>query len=320
MPALHILAPGLFESPQPAEPCRFPALDMLLSRSDHLHQGEVGFEALLCSLFGLHAETGRDLPTAALMLLAEGGDPREHCWAAVAPAHLHVDRDRLLLAPMNPAALCSADIARLREAFNRHFEEDGVELLTDRPRNWYLRLRQPRELSTSPLADVAGRTLDPFLPRGRDAAWLRGLMNEAQMLLHELAIANLNSLWFWGSGRLPAAVCCRFGKINGDNLLLRGLQAHAAPPCSGGDRLVLVDEPLLAVQRGDQQLWRRAMQQLQEVVGDGLAALSRGEIDSITLQDGSGGSFHFRRSMRYRWWRRPYRHQGMRPATSLMKP
>jgi hypothetical protein len=164
------------------------------------------------------------------------------------------------------------------------------------------------------LADVAGRTLDPFLPRGRDAAWLRGLMNEAQMLLHELAIADLNSLWFWGCGRLPAAVRCRYGKITGDSLLLRGLQAHAAPPCSGGDRLVLVDEPLLAAQRGDQQLWCAAMQQLQEVVGEGLGALSRGEIDSITLQDGGAASFYFRRLMRYRWWRRPYRRGIMRPA------
>jgi hypothetical protein len=319
MPALQILAPGLFEAPQPAEPCRFPALDMLLSRSDHLQRGEVGFEALLCSLFDLHAETGRDLPTASLMLLAEGGDPRQHCWAAVAPAHLHVDRDRLLLAPVDPAALRSEEIARLRDAFNRHFHEDGVELLTDRPRNWYLRLRRPRELLTSPLADVAGRTLDPFLPRGQDAAWLRGLMNEAQMLLHELAIANLNSLWFWGSGRLPAAVSCRFGQISGDNLLLRGLQAHAVPPCSGSDRLVLLDGPLLAVQRGDQQLWRRAMQQLQETVAAGLAALSRGEVDSITLQDGSGASFYFRHWMRYRWWRRPYGYESMRPA-ALLQP
>lgn len=319
MPALHILAPGLFEAPLPAEPCRFPALDMLLSRSDHLTQGEGGYEALLCSLFDLHAEPGRDLPTASLMLLAEGGDPRQYWWAAVAPAHLHVDRDRLLLSPLDPAALCSEDIARLRDAFNRHFHEDGVELLTDRRRNWYLRLRHPRELLTSPLADVAGRTLDPFLPRGQDAAWLRGIMNEAQMLLHELAIADLNSLWFWGSGRLPAAVRCRFGEIRGDNLLLRGLQAHASPPCSGDDCLVVVDQPLLAVLRGDQELWRRAMQQLQEVVAEGLGALSRGEVDSITLLDGSGGSFHYRRLMRYRWWRRPFRHETMRPAASLGK-
>ena len=299
----YLLAPGLFEPPDPEVGGHFPHLDMLLSRSDRVVENNDDFESLLCSHFDVSPPPNQDLPSASLMLSAEGGKPLTDTWAVVAPVRLHVDRDRLLLIPLPREDVERSDVDKLREAFNQHFHDDGVELITGFPRHWYLRLQQPRQLKTSSLAQVAGRTLDPFLPTGRDAGWLRKLLNESQMLLHSLDIAGLNSLWIWGVGQLPQVVRCHFGEFSGDNLLLRGLQENAAPGCQGDARLMVKDASLQAVQAGDQQQWLQAMEELDAIIEELLKALSSGGIRKIILQDGSGNSFHYRSFMRFRLWR-----------------
>lgn len=302
----YLLVPGLLEPPDPEFRGCFPHLDMLLSRSDHLFEKNVNFESLLCSHFDVEPLQEQDLPSASLMLSGEGGKPQTQSWAVAAPVRLHVDRDRLLLFPLQENDVESSDVDRLREAFNEHFRDDGVELYTDFPRCWYLRLHQPRQLTTSPLGQVAGRTVDPFLPSGRDAGWLRGLMNESQMLLHSLDIPRLNSLWFWGFGQLPETVHCQFGTISGDHPLLHGLKMNAAPVCRGADRLMVKDACLQAVQSADQQQWLAAMEKLDAAVDELLQELRAGSIRQIILQDGNGSSFYFRPFMRFRLWRGAY--------------
>ncbi|HBH36599.1 MAG TPA: hypothetical protein DDW45_09805 [Gammaproteobacteria bacterium] len=299
----YLLVPGLFEPPDSEISAHFPNLDMLLSRSDHVVEKKDNFESLLCSHFDVGPPPNQDLPSASLMLSGEGGEPQTDSWAVAAPVRLHVDRDRLLLFPLSNEEFEKSDVDRLREAFNQHFRDDGVELITDFPRHWYLRLQQPRELTTSSLAQVAGRTLDPFLPGGADAAWLRGLMNESQMLLHSQDIPALNSLWIWGVGQLPEAVHCHFGELSGDNPLLLGLQANTVSGCRGEACLMVKDASLQAVQSGDQQQWLQAMEDLDATIEELLKALSNGKIRKIILQDGSGNSFHYRSFMRLRLWR-----------------
>ena len=305
----YLLVPGLFEPPDSEYDGHFPHLDMLLSRSDHVVEKEDSFESFLCSHFDVSPPPNQDLPSASLMLSGEGGAPQSDNWAVVAPVRLHVDRDRLLLFPVLLENIERSDVDRFREAFNQHFCDDGIELITDFPRHWYLRLQQPRQLTTSSLAQVAGRTLDPFLPGGADAGWLRRLLNESQMLLHSLDIAALNSLWIWGVGQLPEAVHCPFGELSGDNLLLRGLQANADPGCRGEARLMVKDASLQAVESGDQQQWLQAMEDLDAIIEKLLKALSNGSIRKIILQDGSGNSFHYRSFMRFRLWRREFKRE-----------
>ncbi|MEA3302609.1 MAG: hypothetical protein U9Q75_04945 [Pseudomonadota bacterium] len=302
----YIVAPGLFEPPDAEFDGHFPHLDMLLSRSDHVVEKVESFESLLCSHFDVSPPPGRDLPSASLMLSAEGGEPRTDNWAVVAPVRLHVDRDRLLLIPLPLDDVERSDIDRLREAFNQHFSDDGVELITDFSRNWYLRLQQPRQLTTSSLAQVAGRTIDPFLPGGVDAGWLHSLLNESQMLLHSLDIAGFNSLWIWGVGELPQFVSSPFGELSGDNLLLCGLQKKAVSGHRGRDRLMVREAPLQAAASGDQQHWLQAMEDLDATVEQLMQELSSGGIRKIILQDGNGNSFHFRALMRFRLWRRDF--------------
>ena len=68
-----------------------------------------------------------------------------------------------------------------------------------------MELDAPLMASTCSIDQVAGRSLDPYMPAGKDAGRLRSLMNECQMLLHaDDQSGVVNSLWFWGLGRLPA--------------------------------------------------------------------------------------------------------------------
>ena len=94
-----------------------------------------------------------------------------------------------------------------------YFAADGLELHHLRPGQWLVQ-GQPMDLPTASLERVIGRDVDPWLAGGPAARLLRRLQNEMQMLLYthpinearagrrELAI---NSLWFSGTGRLPAA-------------------------------------------------------------------------------------------------------------------
>ena len=83
----HLLVPGLFEAPE-RFPQNFPTpnLDGILGHARPGTENSRGFEQILCSHFSLSANTGKDLPTGALSLLGDGGNPGEAVWANIAPA------------------------------------------------------------------------------------------------------------------------------------------------------------------------------------------------------------------------------------------
>ena len=123
-----------------------------------------------------------------------------------------------------------------------------------------------------------GRRVDPLLPHGPDARRWHGRFNETQMLLHEHPVNQrresrgepaINSVWFWGGGRLPAPAISRRGKIWADDPLLRGLALWSglAPkplPANASawsaqagekDHLVLLDALAEPTQRSDAHAW-----------------------------------------------------------------
>ena len=103
-------------------------------------------------------------------------------------------------------ARCSADIAA---SFNAHLGGDGLALEAVAPTLGLLALPRAVEAQTHDPAPLAGREAGAWLPSGADGGWLRRLMTEAQMLLHDHPVnaareargeAPVNGLWLWGSG------------------------------------------------------------------------------------------------------------------------
>ncbi|HXH04027.1 MAG TPA: hypothetical protein VNN09_12005, partial [Candidatus Competibacteraceae bacterium] len=213
---LYLLIPGLLgpwpEADRPGFPCpRLPALERLLARGEGKDTASRGLEASLARLFGLE---GGELPVAAITRLAEGGEPdREGWWLRADPVHLKADLHQIVLFDARHLQLRPDEAAALAAAFNRTFAGDGLILETPHPERWYLRLAADPGITTVTLAEAVGRDINPLLPAGPEARRWRALLTEIQMLFHLDPVnqareaagqPEVNSLWLWGGGRLPA--------------------------------------------------------------------------------------------------------------------
>lgn len=151
------------------------------------------------------------------------------------PAHLRVEQDRLVLIDARLLKIEPAEAEALSATLNTHFADDAMQFIAPHPTRWYMRLPDAPAITTRPIANVIGCDVHPNLPRGTDALLWHRRYNEAQMLLHAhpvnaareaRGLPAINSLWWWGQGRLPP-VARRFSSISSDDVMLRGL-AHVS--------------------------------------------------------------------------------------------
>ncbi len=72
----------------------------------------------------------------------------------------------------------------------------------------YVRLEALRDVKLTPLSNTAGVSLDQVMPTGDDATPFIRLINDSQILFHDLAKQGVDpgaeGLWLWGMGALPA--------------------------------------------------------------------------------------------------------------------
>lgn len=328
---LELLVPGLVDAlgrvAQGGGP-RFPALQRLLGRADRVaaHSGDGG--ELLLSRFGMQREPDTDAPVAPLSLLGEGGDPGEHWWLRADPVHLRADQDRLLLMGAPLIQLTREHAEAFCRLLNEHFADQGLTFLCHHPTRWYLRLAEPPRIRTAPLAQVQGRNVHAHLPEGPDAGLWRGRLNEVQMLLHGAGpnqaraaggAEAVNSLWFWGAGRRPAACTGGFDAVYGDSPLAAGLAR-----CSGSATAPLPETAAawLDSQPAGRQLITMDWVGAAALVGDGEGALrtfehrwarplwqalGRGRVAAITLWPGGAHGYRLHRTSPWRFWRRAWR-------------
>ncbi|MDB5870971.1 MAG: hypothetical protein JWQ07_413, partial [Ramlibacter sp.] len=196
---------------------------------------------------GLPAQDGR-IPLAAWQLRQAGREDAGAAWAWITPCHWRVGTDHVAMGDPQELGLTATDSQALLSAMLPFFQEDGIALEYDTPTRWLARGDTFRNLQTASLDRVVGRTLDPWMPRTPEAATLRRLQQEMQMLLYthevndERARAGLlpvNSFWASGAGALPPS-------------------ASAAPPAGLHVATTLRDAAL----RADWRAWAAAWQAL----------------------------------------------------------
>jgi hypothetical protein len=298
-----------------------PALQRLLARARRQREAAEHFEAVLCGAFSVRAQD--DWPVAPLTLRAEGQAPGEHFWLRADPVHLRAQRSELVLVDGHRLDIASGEAAALVDALNRHFSADGLHFTAPAATRWYVRLPQPARLRTTPLRLAAGRSVDALLPTGADAlAWHRRA-NEAQMLLHAHAVnqareacgaPTINSLWFWGGGRLPE--CSANLRVWAEDVLTRGLALCARRPleplpadaaewvarAGDGEHLVTLELPRYGAwpERAD-HLERAWLEPL-------LRAVARGSLQLALITHHAGNALRFTLSRSDLWkvWRRGY--------------
>ncbi len=306
---LHLIAPGLFGPmpalAQPGDISRFHNLERLLARADS-SAAMAGYAETLFELFGIPFVEGEGLPTAALCYLADAGEAYPQFLFQADPVFLKPDQDRLLLFDTSAISLTMDEARQFADAFNRHFAEDGLQLLVPHKKRWYLAVSPVPVLHTHGLDKVIGRNIDFFLPTGKDAGFWRRVLNETQMLFHGLEVnyrremageVPISGLWLSGGGMLPASPTQSYSLLDGQCQLYSGLQMHGSLPATDG--MVLEHASGRAVFNADAQAWVKAVQALNDSLPNYLS-----QTDELVIHACNGTRYTWKPALKRRWWRR----------------
>ncbi len=329
---VHLALPGLLWPARALPDVMFdlelPALAWLLGRARRRLSAAENVETWLARQFGHGAGQA---PLAALRLLGEddAAAPGDADWICADPAHLAFEQGQPMLADPAQLDLGPDEIAELAATLAPILAAAGEFSLHGSGRG-YLRLAAASDVVAPPPSAAVGRGAALLLPQGSDAArWVR-LANEAQIALHALELNRrreaigkpiVNTLWFWGAGRLRATSGTPpYAKVGAGETaapLARGLARHAgtrwqAPEAelSRAEPTLLVDDRLLRpVQQFDAAAWRDALQALdRERLAPLAAELRRGRIRRLRLSglgDETTLDLELTPADAWRFWRRP---------------
>ena len=280
-----------------------PRVAAALGRAEVMH-GDAGEAAQLRRHFRIQPP---QWSVAAITRQVDAGDAGNGLWLRADPASVSPDmQGARLMASAETLRLEPGDVQALLPALQPLFAGFGFQLDAPTPSRWYLRLPEDTPLPAFTAPDLAlGDDLFEHLPEGEHGRQWRSLLTEAQVVLHqhpwnEQRLAQgkraVNSLWFWGGGRLPDSVQAGHAQVRSRDALLRGL-ATLAGVQDGGEQAVdaLVDLRQL-----------RSLDQLcSEAIAPLLDALARGELRELQLDFEDGRGLRIDKRQRWQFWKKP---------------
>ena len=247
----------------------------------------------------------RGLPVAALTRQFDAGDALGFTWLRADPGSLRPDMaSARLLACGDALDLTRTEADALLKPLRPLFGDEGFPISAPTPSRWFLCLPIDARLPTFvPPRAVYGDDLFACLPEGRDGQRWRRLMNEAQVLLHNHPVnadriragkLPVNTLWFWGAGRLPDHVRTDFTRVSSDDVLVKALAQRAGimtvAPGDGDAGHLLLD-------------LRRCVDAV-ELEARGLQTILKRRTGRVELDFGDGLLLRWRPRHRWRVWRR----------------
>ncbi|MCG8276666.1 phosphoglycerate mutase [Stenotrophomonas sp. NLF4-10] len=274
-----------------------------LGRADH-SEGEAGEPAQLRRHFDVRPQAWS---AAALTRQHDANDAGDSLWLRADPANVAPDmQGARLMASAETLRLEQDDVDALVPALQPLFAGFGFRLDAPTPSRWYLRLPDDTPLPAFAAPEtVLGDDLFEHLPEGEHGRRWRSLLTEAQVLLHQhpwneqrsaQGKRPVNSLWFWGAGRLPGSVQTGHAQVRSRDALLQALAQLAGVRVDGEHAVdALVD---LRQLRSLEQLTRDAITPL-------LDAIARGELRELRLDFEDGAQYRIHRGQRWRFWKKP---------------
>jgi hypothetical protein len=253
-----------------------------------------------------------------------------HWWLRADPVHMRADLHQIRLFDTRLLAIEEYEARTLTAAINHELGAgaSGWVLEAPVPERWYLRLSEDPAIDTHPLTDVINQDIRKLMPYGRQAKNWHALLTEIQMLLYNSEInrqrelagrPEINSVWFWGGGRVSATLLSPAEGIYANDPLTRGLARCAQTgvsffPDTAADwlesagaeasSLLVIDRLRYAVIDRDFHSWSEQLQQLDR---DWLEAciqwLKKGQIDRILLYPGNGRTYLLTAGDLRRFWR-----------------
>ncbi len=332
-PRLQLLLPGLF-GPSTTEPeaqgrPRLSGLETLLARAEHQTLSVRGFETLLFSLLGAEIPAEGDLPIAAVTRVLDLGVVDNGWWLRADPVHLMPRRDQLVLTDSHALDLTQDEANRLSAEIVELYAADGWTVKAPRPSRWYLKPPRTPKVTTTALSDVVGHDIHPYLPRGAEAKAWHTTLNEMQILLHTAKVNEereragklpVNSLWFWGGGRLPRMEPVKWGGLWSTEPVSLGLARLTETPSQAvpagfedwqrqtsrtGTQLVVLDALRPATLYRNADVWTQTIAELERDWFEPLLrALKTRTLDSAAILTDTGHCFRLTSRSARRWWRR----------------
>lgn len=268
-----------------------------LARADRLADGEPGERAQLLRHFDL---LPRGWPMAAITRQRDAGDAVLHTWLRADPAHVRADMTGARVLAIGELGLSHDDAQALLAPLRPLFGDLGFQLSAPVPSRWYVALpADAKPPAFSPPEDVLGDDLFSHLPDGPDGRRWRALLNEAQVILHNHPVneartaagkPTVNSLCFWGAGRLPDHVRSPYtGLASPDPELLSLAQLAGIANTPEGPQLLDLRQA---------RDWSAVEQRL-------LPGLRELGADEMLLDFADGTRYSFKAAQRWRFWRRP---------------
>ncbi len=282
-----------------------------------------GLEAGLYGLAG--GDPGIPVAVAPVTWLYDTGTSAgPDCWRAD-PVHIRVaTSDAAILLPevLRPGA---DEAATLVSDIAERLGWPAGKLVAAAPERWYIRDTGWPDITTASPFEAARGGLADALPRGLDAAPMRLLMSEIQMILSEhpinrererLGLPTINSLWFWGGGsgteRLQWSSLPRlFGEdafLGGLGRLMEKEMRPLPTPCDNAFWRCLDGETVvLLTTRGTcaPGVWQDpALDRLEAWLARARRELLRGRLRALRLADAQGRLFRWRRTDLLKIWRR----------------
>jgi len=276
---------------------RSSQFSQLLRRGDHSQ----GATNQIFELFGLGRSVDADFPVAAVTRVLDLGVVDNNWWLRADPVHLAAGLSGLTLVANRGLNLTANEAEQIADEVRSQYKEEGWVLKAPNPYRWYLKPKDPAYIVTHALDEVLGKDIEQFLPTGPEEKKWHTLMNEIQILLHtsssnadreQRGELSVNSLWFWGGGRLPQVSGSEWDKVWSDDVVSLAL-ARISNTEAGKVPMDTTDwlhsltpgRHLLVVDRQEQGVIEDYMEQ---VWSEPLArALKAGDVDKLTIYPSS---------------------------------
>jgi hypothetical protein len=178
------------------------------------------------------------------------------------PLHFAAGLDRLTAVLLEgDQRVSEAERFELEPLIASHLREAGLRWVKTARGEWLAQAEHALEIRTKNVRAAVSSPLGAALPRGRDAAALRRLMTELQMLLHEhpvnqrrarAGLLEINAVWFSGEGSIAGARSGTLPQAFGDDAYLRGIyllneRTIAAAPADAAALLAQLSSDAVAV-------------------------------------------------------------------------
>lgn len=232
---LHIVVPGicgpLAEIQSIRDSAALKEWVNFLAKS-HCSSSSASVYDVTNSILGLSIDG--DFPSAALTLLANDLYDESMYYMHADPVYLRAELDHAVLTSSADLSITEAESSIFCSILNKHFNQDGLSFFCLNKNQWFVSTKDKIKIKTTPLVDAIGRNVNFILPAGEASSRWKQVLTEAQMLMHthEVNIGRenagqqvINSLWFYGSGKLPLAKS-KVTTICSNDDLYSGLSCH----------------------------------------------------------------------------------------------